>query len=328
MKSRIRSTLFCVTLFCVACAWIALVGLSAGVVTWAPEGAIASGARRAAPVSVLAAWSTLRRRAETSELRAPPGERELAAVRQADLWSPLRWPSRLLESLLGALVRTFRGHVAIAIMALSLCVKLVSLPVTRLAERWQDEVDRRRAWLEPQLRAIRSTFRGAERSERILALHRSSRISPLYGLMSLLAVAVQLPFFLAAYHALDESPVLAGASFLWISDLSRPDVLPWLARSEVDWARQVHLLPCLMTCISALAAYLHTSLETSPRERVRRRRGMYGVSLGFLLILYTFPAGMVLYWSTNNGIALVRACAQFWGTRGSRALETPHASPR
>jgi membrane protein insertase Oxa1/YidC/SpoIIIJ len=36
------------------------------------------------------------------------------------------------------------------------------------------------------------------------------------------------------------------------------------------------------------------------------------MSLGFLILFYTFPAGMVLYWTTNNLISVIK---QLWKKR-------------
>jgi len=249
---------------------------------------------------------------------------ELGSLRFASLSTPIRWLTLVFDALLGLLVRLSGSSVGWAIVMLSLCVKVIGIPIAALAEHWQSQVNRQRAWLEPRLAAIRQQHRGERRSREVLALHRSSGISPLYGLKSLGAVAIQLPFFLAAYHLLDESSYLEGARFLWITDLARPDALPFSSLAETFVGAHLHLLPLVMTVAACISARLHSPPNISAKERLRQRRGMYAASGCFLVLLYTFPAGMVLYWTTNNFIALARSSIEAWWTRGTRTLEAPH----
>jgi YidC/Oxa1 family membrane protein insertase len=192
------------------------------------------------------------------------------------------------------------GHPAIAVILLSPTVKLLLFPITRIAERWQLEVDEVRTRLAPRLSEIRARYRGEERSRRIIELHRELGISMLFGLKGLLGVAIQLPFFIAAYHVLDESIALRGAGFLWIEDLSRPDRLAALPFALPFLGDGVHALPIAMTAVTLLASRRHVSSALSAELRRKQRRMLYLLAGGFFLLFYTFPAGMVLYWTVNN----------------------------
>ena len=51
--------------------------------------------------------------------------------------------------------------------------------------------------------------------------------------------------------------------------------------------------------------------------RAGQRRRLYGMAGVFLVLLYTFPAGMVLYWTTNNALHLAGVLlARLRGRRG------------
>jgi membrane protein insertase Oxa1/YidC/SpoIIIJ len=41
-------------------------------------------------------------------------------------------------------------------------------------------------------------------------------------------------------------------------------------------------------------------------QRHKHSRNLVLMSLGFLVLFYTFPAGMVLYWTTNNLISVIK----------------------
>jgi YidC/Oxa1 family membrane protein insertase len=129
-------------------------------------------------------------------------------------------------------------------------------------------------------------------------------VTPFYGLKSLLSVAIQIPIFVAAYHALDESFALAGARFLWIADLSQPDRFATLPRALPFFGDSLNLLPFAMSAVTLLSSRLHDDGTLAPELLRRQRLGLYGMALAFFLLFYSFPAGMVLYWTANNVVAL------------------------
>ena len=58
--------------------------------------------------------------------------------------------------------------------------------------------------------------------------------------------------------------------------------------------------------------------------RQGQRRRLYAMAALFFVLLYTFPAGMVLYWTTNNALHLGVVLAR----RGlARRAGAPVASP-
>jgi YidC/Oxa1 family membrane protein insertase len=217
---------------------------------------------------------------------------------------PIRALCVLLSAILAGLLALV-GHAGLAVVLLSPTVKLLLLPLSRIAERWQREVDETRTRLAPGLAEIRASYRGEERSRRALELHRDLDVSMFYGLKSLLGVAIQLPVFIAAFHVLDESIALLGAPLLWIEDLSLPDRLATLPFAAPFFGSDLNLLPFVMTAVTILSTQLHRGGPRDPALRRRQRRGLHAMAAGFFLLFYTFPAGMVLYWTTNNLSALL-----------------------
>jgi YidC/Oxa1 family membrane protein insertase len=134
----------------------------------------------------------------------------------------------------------------------------------------------------------------------VLELHRRHGVHPLHGLRSLLGLAVQVPVFLAAYHVLEGSTALAGASFLWITDLAQPDRVARLPIALPLLGDSLHGLPFLMTAITLLASRLHDDGALPPALLRAERRNLYWMAAAFFLLFYRFPAGMVLYWTTSN----------------------------
>jgi membrane protein insertase Oxa1/YidC/SpoIIIJ len=65
----------------------------------------------------------------------------------------------------------------------------------------------------------------------------------------------------------------------------------------------------LMTVFTILAARLQEDPSLAPALRSGQRLRLSGMGALFFVLLYTFPAGMVLYWTTNNLLHLVKILA-------------------
>ncbi|MSQ99702.1 MAG: membrane protein insertase YidC, partial [Xanthomonadales bacterium] len=198
------------------------------------------------------------------------------------------------------------------IMFLSVTVHLLMLPLSRTADRIQQRVHAKEARLAPELSRIRKDYRGEEQVKRILALYEEQKVHPLYGLKSLLGVAVVIPVFIGAFDMLAENIDLLGTGFLWIKDLSQPDAVFQLPFSLPFFGSTFNLLPFLMTGLSIWAAAEHRPLASNPDLYRQQMRNMLLLALAFFIVFYTFPAGMVLYWTTNNLAAL---CKSVWTRR-------------
>jgi YidC/Oxa1 family membrane protein insertase len=220
------------------------------------------------------------------------------------LWSGLRALGLGLLWLLRGLIAMV-GHPAVAIIALAVCVKVLLLPLTAVADRLQEQVNATQARLQPGLDAIHAAHRGEERARRTLALYREAGVHPLYTLKSLAGFLIQIPVFIAVFDMLAEDFDLYRVSFLWIADLSRPDELARLPACLPFFGCHLNLLPFLMSGAS-LAALLRFRSPVLPPPLIRRQRlNLTGMTLLFFLLFYTFPAGMVLYWTSTNSVQLV-----------------------
>jgi YidC/Oxa1 family membrane protein insertase len=178
------------------------------------------------------------------------------------------------------------------------------LPLSRIAERLQQQVNATESRLAPELSRIKREFRGEEQAAKIIALYKTERVHPLYSLKSMLGVAVVIPVFIGAFDMLAENIHLLQAGFWWITDLSRPDAWMPLPLDVPFFGSQLNLLPFLMTGLSVMATLLHRPLDLPPELRRRQGRNMLLLALAFFALFYTFPAGMVLYWTTNNLISV------------------------
>ncbi len=242
----------------------------------------------------------------------------LADIMYAGLWFWLRWICIFLALLLGWIHSVVLAW-GPSIMLLSVCVGILMLPLSRLADRVQQQVHQTEARLAPELARLKREYKGEEQAAKIIAYYKTERVHPLYSLKSLLGVAIVIPVFIGAFDMLAENIHLMNTSFLWIEDLSRPDHLFDLPFELPFFGSGFNLLPFLMTGLSVWASQLHKPLALQADLRRSQVRNMILLAAAFFVLFYTFPAGMVLYWATNNLISVIRNLWNNLATRRAQA---------
>jgi YidC/Oxa1 family membrane protein insertase len=245
---------------------------------------------------------------------------ELGRLLFSGLWWWLRALSLGLLYLLRGLIALV-GHPGPAIIVLAATVKLLLLPLTTVAHRLQEQVNATQARLQPRIDAIKAEHRGEEQARRLMALYREERVHPFYTVKSLVGVLIQLPVFVAVFDMLAEDFDLLRVPFLWIHDLSRPDELLALPGCLPFFGCYLNLLPFLMSGISMVAALRFHSGALTPALAGRQRRNLAAMASLFFLLFYTFPAGMVLYWTSTNGFQL--AARELGRLRARRSARAP-----
>jgi YidC/Oxa1 family membrane protein insertase len=252
---------------------------------------------------------------------------QLEGMLYAVLWNPLRWLSFGLQWMLDRW-QDLVGSAWLAILLLSLSVKLLMAPLIAIAERWQADVNRKKSLLEPELAAIRRGYKGEDAHNRTLAVYRRHGVSHFYTFKSLAGFMIQIPVFIAAFDMLGENFRLAGEPFLWIEDLASPDQFAALPFVLPFFGGHLNLLPIVMTLFTVLAARLQEEPSLAPELRQGVRLRLYAMAGVFFALLYTFPAAMVLYWTANNFWHLLRVLVSGFTAGAARNSRESEPRPR
>ena len=192
------------------------------------------------------------------------------------------------------------------IVVLSVICSALMIPLMRLvAGVVKRETDYQSVIL-PQVADIKMRYAGdMERHAATQRLYRRYGYSPLSAVKKVLPLFVQIPFLLLTYFMLRDTAELRGVPFLFLRDLGRPDGL--LA------AFGVNVLPLVMTGVNMLTVF------ATPGFARRDWTQAISISILFLVMLYTAPSALLLYWTLNNVITLLRTLAGHRG-EGSRLL--------
>jgi len=221
------------------------------------------------------------------------------------LWDWLRWICFGFQMILSWLY-SWVGNLGVSIILLALIIKIFLYPLSNLAEKWQQEVNEIQAWLQPRLKNIKTNYIGEEAHQKTLALYKEKGISPMFTVKSLTGLLIQIPIFIAVFDMLGESIMLKDQGFLWISDLSSPDY--WISLPFIIpyFGGSLNLLPLLMTVVTVLSAYNFQDKHLQGELKKQQQIKLYIMALAFFVLFYTFPAGMVLYWTASNAMQFIK----------------------
>jgi YidC/Oxa1 family membrane protein insertase len=182
-----------------------------------------------------------------------------------------------------------------AVLCLSLALSLLLLPLFFHIEKLKRRQRGIQNAMQGALDEISATYRGRERHYYTREIHRLHGYSPVAALIPSLGLLVQIPFLLAAYRYLSTYPGFEGASFSYIGNLNRPDTVASLGSFPIN------LLPLVMTAVNLYSGWLYGK-GGKPSERMQYML----VAVIFLVVLYSAPASVLLYWTCSNVLAVAR----------------------
>ena len=177
------------------------------------------------------------------------------------------------------------GNWGVAIILLTLTIKAIFFKLSATSYRSMAKMRK----VAPEMQRIKEQNKNDRQKAQMetMKLFQREKINPLGGCLPML---VQMPVFIALYYVLLESVELRQAPFfLWINDLSVMD--PYF------------VLPILM----GASMFLQTRLNPTPADPMQAQV-MKWMPVVFSVFMLWFPAGLVLYWLTNNILSI----AQQW----------------
>lgn len=222
------------------------------------------------------------------------------SIRYHHLWWPLAQLSIFFEAVLALIGGLVYQHWGLAILLFAALIKTIFIPLSIATSKVQEKVSDIQVVLMPELSAIKASYDGEEAHVRIMAAHKKLGVSPFFSLKPLLMTLIQIPFLIAIFNTLGEMVELKGAHFLWIKDLSLPDMLFNLGHSIPMFGEYFNALPFIMAGITLLATINYGDKKLPGRTLKNQRIRLYFMTLVFFVLFYPFPAAMVYYWSLVN----------------------------
>ena len=204
-------------------------------------------------------------------------------------------PLKLIFEIIFVVAERVIRSPGLAIVALSLVINVLMLPLHRRADAIQEESRDKEAQLRDGVAHIKKTFTGDERMMILQTYYRQNDYRPTDVLNGSVSLLLEVPFFMAAYQFLSNLAMLNGESFGPIADMGAPDGM------LVIGSIAINVMPILMTLINVLSGAIY-----SKGFPMKTKIQMYGLALLFLVVLYDSPSGLVFYWTLNNLFSLLK----------------------
>ncbi|MDR2432193.1 MAG: membrane protein insertase YidC [Puniceicoccales bacterium] len=189
------------------------------------------------------------------------------------------------------------------IIVLTTMVKLLLWPLTNAQVRSSKKM----AAIQNPLKIIKEKYKNNPQKLQMetLKLFRENGINPAAGC---LPIFIQIPIFFGLYYMLRTASDLRFAHFLWIKDLSLPDTVAHIGHFPVN------ILPLIM----GVTMFWQMHMAPMPTSDNSQKLMFKLMPVIFFLCCYTFPSGLVLYWTVQNLLTIVQ---QFTMSHSSKVQE-------
>ena len=194
----------------------------------------------------------------------------------------------LFAKILLSMLKFFYGLVGnwgVAIILLTCTVKAIFFPLMQK----QFVSSKRMQAISPQLKELKEKYKDNMQLQQqmTMQLFKENKVNPMSGCLPMI---IQMPVWFALYNVMLYSVEIYGTSFLYLKDLT-----------EVD---PTGFLPLVVSILMVLQQKLMPmgSMDPMQQKMMRLMPVMFGV------FMFTFPAGLVLYFSVNNVLTI----AQQW----------------
>ncbi|NOT22408.1 MAG: membrane protein insertase YidC [Nitrospiraceae bacterium] len=141
--------------------------------------------------------------------------------------------------------------------------------------------------IQPKIAAVQEKYKGDRDrlNKELMKLYREQKVNPLGGILPMI---LQMPVFVALFNVLYMSIDLRQAPFMfWVTDLSIQDPF--------------YVFPILM----GVTMFIQQKITPNTMDPTQAKI-MLVLPIGMTFLFINFPAGLVLYWMTNNILTITQ----------------------
>lgn len=204
----------------------------------------------------------------------------------------------------------FNGSFGLAIIAITVIIRLVLMPLMLRNYKHQQGMKVKMDAMKPEMDEIQKKIKATKEKEEqmklqqeMMGLYRKHNVNPLN--MGCLPVLIQMPIVMGLYFAILYSPDVKSHQFLWYS-LGSPDII--------------------MTLIAGAVYFVQAkvSLWTVPEQQKQQMKMFVYISpIMIMFVSFSSMAALPLYW-TIGGILLILQTyigRKFYSNHPEKALE-------
>jgi len=176
------------------------------------------------------------------------------------------------------------GNYGVAIIFLTIIIKLISIPFTQKSMKSMQELQK----IKPKIDELQKKYKDDKDklNEEMMKLYREYGVSPFGGCLPML---LQMPIWFALYRMLSNSVELYQAAFIpgWINDLSSKD--PY------------YILPILL----GVGTFLQQKITPSTMDSAQAKVMLYFMPIFLTFIMISLPSGLTLYIFVSSVLSIL-----------------------
>lgn len=192
----------------------------------------------------------------------------------------------------------FGGDYGIAIILITLLIRLILAPFFMRMTRNQRGMKEKMDLLKPEMEEIQAKLKETkdpneqkELQQEMMQLYKKYGVNPLN--MGCLPIVIQMPFLMGFYYAIRTSSEIAGSNFLWFN----------LGHTDITMA--------IIACAVYLVQFL-VSQANMPEDQKKMMRVVGLMSPAFILFIsLRYPAALPLYWSVSGLFMIVQTLVTY-----------------
>jgi len=185
------------------------------------------------------------------------------------------------------------GNPAYGLLLLAVVTRVAIYPLTKK----QLASSRAMQQLQPQIKELQNKYKDNKQKfqEEFWKLCKQNKVNPLGGCLPLL---VQMPILIMIYRGIRDYIVrFDQAGFLWVRNLSQPDIVLLIAYT------------ISMVAFQKMTQKMDPSAQINPQQQQQQQMMTWMMPLMFFFLFQSFPAAFILYWLGTN---LVYFVMQYW----------------
>lgn len=208
--------------------------------------------------------------------------------------------------------------IGLAIIALTILIKILLFPISRRSLKQQKALQA----LQPKLEELKEKYKDSKEklARATMEFYKQEKVNPL---SSCLPVLIQLPFLIAVYQVFQVGLMKQDFSILY-PFITNPGQIDTVSFGIIDWA-QARTIPGLaLSVLAGAGQYISTKMLVTKKppfdskgnvpEGARdesmlaamNKQMLYFMPILTVVIGYSLPTGLVLYWLTLTAMTLLQ----------------------
>ncbi|RPH80261.1 MAG: membrane protein insertase YidC [Nitrospiraceae bacterium] len=180
-------------------------------------------------------------------------------------------------------IHDYVGNYGVTIILLTFMIKLLFVPLQYKSYKSMKMM----RVIQPKIKEVQEKYKGDRDrlNKELMKLYRDQKVNPLGGFLPMF---LQMPVFISLFNVLYMTIDLRQAPFmLWVTDLSQQDPF--------------YVLPVLM----GVSMFIMQKIQPNTMDPTQAKI-MLILPVGMTFLFINFPAGLVLYWLTNNVLTITQ----------------------